>query len=377
MSAISILGQENDVAPKLPPRPAKPTSLLTSNSALRDNGIQTQSKIPETTLAHIEFELPTYVARSNGSDVLSTTKENLRKSIPPPKPAKIPLPSMEKQGFHRATAAGNAPLKPTKPAFGSNGVSMLKNIPLQMQPALKPTVRTKTPTELKKPTSPKPAKPQKPSTIHSAQANEIITHRDSNNSESNLEITPKSNLNSHSILAKPQNKPIKPIKPTTSQAAQLQRAPTKPALERPTKSRPTQSPQAQTTQPSSLDFRATLSSVIRAQTLPQFGTPKAPEPIVRAQTVSSTSSSKPEKLTHPNKARSKGPKRRLPNQKAKAQVHEKTGAKKNSNSENPGLSPDIIESPTNGVTLTADPHHLHPVKERKVPPPKAKKPTFH
>lgn len=134
------------------------------------------------------------------------------------------------------------------------------------------------------------------------------------------------------------------------------------------------------------DFRAALSSVIRAQTSPQLSTKTAQMTIARAHTVPETSkdSSKPEKLTHPNKGRSKGPKRRLPKdtQKTASRAATMTTPSEESVVHNTATRNNVSNSHKTAVSSVVSPvesfrsDNLQPPKPRKAPPPKGRKPDF-
>jgi hypothetical protein len=108
---------------------------------------------------------------------------------------------------------------------------------------------------------------------------------------------------------KPEKKTVTgPIKPQNP----LQ--PPKPVIEKQQEDKPDM-----LAQPPALDFKAQLLSIIRAGTAPQLGLSASPiVPLQRSETDPEVSSAKREdtmasgKLTHPNKLRAKGPKRRLP-----------------------------------------------------------------
>lgn len=135
------------------------------------------------------------------------------------------------------------------------------------------------------------------------------------------------------------------------------------------------------------DFRATLSSVIRAQTDPDVSTKTTQSTITRARTAPGPAqdSSKLEKLTHPNKARSKGPKRRLPKD---SQTQTSSSAAANA----ANLEKEPFSKPSDGFQIEnlhkssdiaplrpvqrAQTDILQPTKQRQAPPPKGPKPDF-
>lgn len=144
------------------------------------------------------------------------------------------------------------------------------------------------------------------------------------------------------------------------------------------------------------DFHAKLSSILRASTEPAMTSSSpvpAPAPLRRSQ---STRSSEPQKLSHPNKSRAKGPKRKLPkllnkekeDVKAKNAVGVKSVAGNSSSSSssfapkigsevgaNSGLSGKTEPGPEMRQNLqSSNPVSLKPVK--RPPPIKGKKPNL-
>lgn len=101
------------------------------------------------------------------------------------------------------------------------------------------------------------------------------------------------------------------------------------------------------------NFQAELSSILRRSTAPSLGAPVVSQPEVslqRSQTLPSSQG----KLTHPNKSRSRGPKRRLPTM---------------------GASTSAVNSAAT-TPRTATLSGMQYPKPKKVPPPKGKKPNL-
>lgn len=150
--------------------------------------------------------------------------------------------------------------------------------------------------------------------------------------------------------------------------------------------------------PSKTDFHAHLASIIRSLTAPAIGVapdaileleaPKAkvlPRPNTLPESTKTT-----QKLTHPNKSRAKGPKRKLPKLGTKPQVSLEMNSKNTSViaenvSGNMTNGNDESKASTNFQELKESseprkvptkPEFLAYNKPRSMPPPKAKKPNF-
>lgn len=126
------------------------------------------------------------------------------------------------------------------------------------------------------------------------------------------------------------------------------------------------------------DFKRTLTSVLRSQTELQLSLRIAPKSFSTAHTVSSISIV-PKKLTHINKGRSKGPKRKLP----KALALERTsthlsGAKKIFPATVNLLA--TVDQPATGdlppINFSKQLMTSDQTREHRLPPPKGKKPDF-
>lgn len=367
-----------DTIPALQPsQPKKPKAFYTESQQLEN----------------IKIELPTYVARKDiakitpesnfGRDLEAESSESTKMASisnrGPPKPPKIPLkPAPEsKLGSKNSTTAALAsqpvtpskvaPLKPLKPKTltpprnqGTNvNGNTLSHIEAHSsyKPRFKPIVLNK------------PALPARPSTISQnkvcGQAVAFLPLQKtlSIHSGSSLISKKDSSLFSKPVLsAKP---------PSLSQPSALAQ----------TKLSPVDNSTSSLTERSTAlpDFKAALASVIRAQTEPQFPKKAVPGNVIRAQTVAegSSSNSEPSKLTHPNKNRSKGPKRRLPKGKSMSKAGNSQPKDIPAKNDFAVVNSSLMTAQLQPIYNLETPHekNLQPVQWR-APPPKGKKPDF-
>lgn len=319
-------------------------------------------------LEHIKVELPTYVARKQNAKVsylrnddgcvdVGRPEEGKNTSLHnqgPPKPPKIPL----------------------KPAFASNHGSVN---PIRANVSHAPVATGKI----------VPLKPLKPKTLAPPRNQEVIETKNETNDN---QLTSSYKPRFKPIVL---NKPVPSAEPATISSAPYNEHPlsvkpkvaSKPkTFSRPNaladvKSVPPNNPKHSLDQKSAAlpDFKATLSLVIRSQTEPLLSKRAIPGKIIRAQTVTECSSNNSEssKLTHPNKNRSKGPKRRLPKGDSKSKL-DKT-QKQSFPAENFSTPhKPSIEAPQTSMPLNELHSHvksLQPI-EKRAPPPKGKKPDF-
>lgn len=335
----------------------------------------------------------------SGSRVFATNSglSDLKKPMIPNKPKDLKKESTEETGKTVATkfeGFGLAkPLKPVKPPTSSFKPSTLA--PEKKEPPTKPA----------KPEKPaKPGKPEKPS-FKSFQAqdsqelqNQILRLSPTKSASRETKPAPVEEIKPFGSL-----KPVKPAKPTSLDVPEALNAlaklkPAKPApiktlepvLRTPIKSSSVAGPKADLKASSpelskeQPDFHAKLSNILRASTEPTLGASisEVPEPIRRTQS-STPANSTPAKLTHPNKSRAKGPKRKLPKQ-LNASETAKTG--KFGASSDSGTSATIsapTETPTTekppaeilGMANSARQISVKPLK--KAPPPiRGKKPNL-
>lgn len=350
-------------------------------------------------LVNIEIELPSYVARKEDvevtpfSDSGSIIEPKVFKSLQvagslnqgPPKPPKIPFkptfaPKLDSQTSKSSkkpnvpvTPSKIAPMKPLKPrALSPPRVHLdeVGNIEKDLEsekseahglykPRFKPILLNKPALPLKSSlvSQNKTSKHSLPSLLpQRVPISSDISKKD------NTLFTKPAPSSKHAILSKP--KALAQAKSVHEDNSRINLSEKLPALP---------------------DFKATLASVIRAQTEPLFSKRNSPGQVVRAKTVigskdGDSSTSEPSKLTHPNKSRSKGPKRRLPkgNLGLNSQVIQAKNnfipMKKDPMSPKSSLgTPSVQLQPIN--KLVAQVNNLQPV-EKRVPPPKGKKPDF-
>lgn len=227
---------------------------------------------------------------------------------------------LSKVGDRKLGVATLKPLKPAKPSLKSfqlHDTQELKNQIQRLSPTKSAGSNERRSFETIKPvaiSSLKPVKPSKPKAIEVPEVPEALN-----------------------ALAK--LKPTKPEKPKTEKPIMIEKAimvgkfvAEKPVAERPTKPTKSVRPEPQTSKmPTNTflssnsnsfsipkdsaaltdeqpDFRSRLSNMLRANTDPAVKTASRVEPIRRSQSTATSST----KLTHPNKSRAKGPKRKLP-----------------------------------------------------------------
>ncbi|KAJ8140662.1 hypothetical protein OY671_006150 [Metschnikowia pulcherrima] len=152
--------------------------------------------------------------------------------------------------------------------------------------------------------------------------------------------------------------------------------------------------------PKKPDFHAHLASIIRSSTEPSMMGPSSSKPVSmgklkRASTVPEPAKAE-QKLTHPNKSRAKGPKRRLPksgsNVQSSSESKQATPKKSAVSANTQSISMETNDPAYDRVSIHGSSHetepsgksdmdakhseHLSIRKPRKLPPPIARKPNF-
>lgn len=355
----SISSKHSKVAPPKPSKPSKPPKLVVEKTWGTMPGTISQSQ----QLIDIQIELPTYVARkSNSDDSCFNSKE---------KPSIYGLGSssvLSTTSHHSTNAKTIAPPKPQKlkAKLGDNTSKFLGNSSVEPADDSKPPTKPRKPKVLAQETT-EPLKIQ--GNLHLEPLKSNVAHKPV--------LPPKSFLASQKVTS------AKPLKPTACKIITSLAPGTSRLLIKPVK-------RAETDPESSslLDFRATLSTVLRSQTDPNFSLKTAPAPETCQATTAPTknSSLKLGKLTHPNKGRSKGPKRRLPKAEVKTTTKslETTPTPQNSFPTSGRMIQPVLghsavplssligqTAPTNTTNTTNTPK-----QPRRPPPIKGKKPDF-
>lgn len=272
------------------------------------------------------------------------------KPVKPPKPEKPP----QVEEVSLRTSVGGAPLakpqKPPKPSFRTFEASDTQELKQQIQ-RLSPTksstsflAKVTQPKDVKPPA---PLKPVKPRSVGPLEVPEALNALAKLRAAKPRPVPTK-------VESKPDSQPLtKPVKP----AAISEKNDAKP-------------------QP---DFHAKLSNILRASTEPSLAAPAAVPtgPIRRSQTLNENtkSTSTSAKLTHPNKSRAKGPKRKLPKQ-----LHSDSTSSVNATPSTTGSATPVSYTTSLNEASTSTNEESEVVFSRplkKAPPPiKAKKPAF-
>lgn len=371
--------------PEMPRRPDTSRSLVSDANSAEFYG--------EKHHLNIQIELPTYLARPDSSEIAKlperpsygrrvaeslTTPQTL-----PPKPAKPAL--ILSSVFSSSSAAFDAIVSPksakppgltprTKTASSVLPRAATKDSPSRLPEYNDPAPPTLVPAKppMKPAIAPKPVLPRKPGSAQGAlqtlaepiqQKQKALTHA--------IGVFPPSRTQLH---PKPG-----PPKPKKLSLATKHLAPQNPA---PATSTVLQTRRKASDNEPAVELRVVLSSVIRAHGMPDMSARSGHRPITEAQTHcgDSRENSKTEKLTHPNKGRSKGPKRRLPTDKkagngtacaetAPRRILEKKIPLLLATSQSTPLAPPLspLSSPDTNVGPETRP------STRKFKPPKAKK----
>lgn len=365
-------------------KPTKPDS-FDASSSLKEVGKPKYSTEPlpklrlETVRQEAQINLIRPVARPADNKESQTVLPNYipRYEKPSPRPQSYStFGELERKIKGTEPSSAKPPLKPAKPSFQKYQQEDMKEL-LEQKSRLSPAkARDKVPhTGLPAPKesyissrqsiSPnpaplKPVKPLKPKDL--AQEAEALSAleklRKCKPKDSQPQELPEAMQKLRALKdqkAESKIKPVKPLKPA-SRAVSAHKVDPKAAtpLYQSEKSSPTNVKELN-------GFQEKLASILRAQTEPTMAkSPAMGLAVNLTRRVNSETkietSAKAEKLTHPNKARAKGPKRKLP------KSMNKSGLSSNSSA---GKSEAIVPS-----TLAQT------VKTKKVPPLKAKKPNF-
>lgn len=372
---------------------------------------------PEIRSDRSKPELPkSQLLNSENYRLESSTSENFKSSKPlvPLKPVNKPLvplkPVVKPTETPKEIQPKFAPLKPVKPAEKSDDANTKPTRPdkpsfksftdLDSQ-ELKQQIQRLSPTKSNasaergfgapkpSPSSLKPVKPSKPEKLEVPEAlNALSKLRPARPMKHVISVPLEAEEgNQGKTQLKKAEKEVEIQKPKPSIPGGFQTAK---RIETPTSSQPKDSAALTYSQP---DFRSKLSSILRSNTDPSANAPVSRlEPIRRSQSTKVST-----KLTHPNKTRAKGPKRKLPKQIGSTDSTDSTGSIPIANSdegikEKPRLPSRNISvgSETTLLTLDTTLNNLSAfastklmvdespstVSKKKTPPIKPKKPTL-
>lgn len=325
---------------------SKPVSrpLVPSKPKELKEGKELESKFP------VKPVKPSFGANKPGTFKPDAKSDfNPKPDIKPAKPAKLSFKSFQeqdtqelKQQIQRLSPTKSAPISERKALTDAKpvGISPLRPVKRSEPEVLKIPEALNALAKLKpaKPTKPaKPEKPEKPAKAKSPQPTKV------------------------GISQLSESKSSGPVKPRTNSSL----------------STPTDSAALTDKQP---DFRARLANVLRANTDPTVKAASQVESVRRTQSATTST-----KLTHPNKTRAKGPKRKLPKQLGSAPVSAPASISASTSAFTSPSSPPkmAISSPANKSTSShGDQHNLQNQQntvepKKKTPPPiKPKKPVL-